>query len=342
VPNRAGPAGPFRRKRAAAVVGVCCWVYLAAALGAWLLLAEADLWWPATFLMFSPRWLLLVPLAVLTPAALAVRRPALGLLGVTAVLIAGPVMGGCIPWRPLLTPTPGGPRLRVLTCNMHYLDVDPALLDDLVARDQPEVVAVQEWHKPSRKPEITGPDWHVRAIPGLFLASRYPIRRMTVLGRNSNRPQGLAAHYDLETPGGTVAFFSLHLASPRHELREAVLEATRVEEGVRATSDVRWEQFAHLTRALEDVRGPVVLAGDFNTPPESAIFRDLLGDYTDAFSAAGWGWGYTFSGGRTTVRIDHVLAGKGWRCLRSWVGPDVGSPHRPVLADLVWAGGGAP
>ena len=41
---------------------------------------------------------------------------------------------------------------------------------------------------------------------------------------------------------------------------------------------------------------------------------------------------------KTTVRIDHVLAGKGWNCVRCWVGPNVGSPHRPVLADLVWTG----
>ena len=37
------------------------------------------------------------------------------------------------------------------------------------------------------------------------------------------------------------------------------------------------------------------------------------------------------------VRIDHILAGPGWRCGRCWVGPDVGSPHRPLLADLVYS-----
>ena len=34
------------------------------------------------------------------------------------------------------------------------------------------------------------------------------------------------------------------------------------------------------------------------------------------------------------VRIDHVLTGDGWRCRRCWVGPDVGSDHLPLLADL--------
>jgi endonuclease/exonuclease/phosphatase (EEP) superfamily protein YafD len=336
------PAGavvpPRPGGRAAAFVAVCCWAYLGVILGVWLLLAAADLWWPATFLMFSPRWLLALPLAVLVPAALAVRRRSLGLLAATPLLIAGPVMGFCVPWRTLFTPPPDGPRLRVLTCNMHYRRLPPAPLDDLVAGQHPDVVALQEWHEANRSAVMTGPDWHVRRSPRLFLASRHPLRRVTRLGNNSDKPQGSVTRYDLETPAGVVAFFSLHLASPRHELREAVLEAGKADTEVQASSDLRWEQCENLARQAVGVREPVLLAGDFNTPPESAIFRRLWGDYTDAFSAAGWGWGYTFFGGRTMVRIDHVLAGKGWSCPRAWVGPDLGSPHRPVLADLVWTG----
>ena len=60
--------------------------------------------------------------------------------------------------------------------------------------------------------------------------------------------------------------------------------------------------------------------------------------YTDAFSEAGRGWGYTFIGAKTTVRIDHVLISKGWHRAACRVGPNVGSPHRPVIADLVWTG----
>ena len=82
--------------------------------------------------------------------------------------------------------------------------------------------------------------------------------------------------------------------------------------------------------------GPVLLVGDFNTPPESVIFRRVWSGYANAFSDAGWGWGYTFRTRRTAVRIDHVLVGGGGRATTCWVGPDVGSPHRPVVADVAW------
>src|SRR5262249_28977217 len=102
----------------------------------------------------------------------------------------------------------------------------------------------------------------------------------------------------------------------------------------------RWRQSRAVAAEAAAVRGPLLLVGDFNTPPESAIFREVWGGYTDAFTAAGWGWGYTFYGGRTSGRVDHVLAGPAWRCRRCRVAPDLGSPHRPVLADLEWQGYG--
>src|SRR5262249_17737710 len=55
-------------------------------------------------------------------------------------------------------------------------------------------------------------------------------------------------------------------------------------------------------------------------------------------SQAGLGWGYTFYNNRTMTRIDHILGGAGWSCRRCWVGPDVGSEHRPVIADMEWHG----
>src|SRR5262249_16785742 len=123
---------PVRRPRLRILVTVCGWLYLMVVLGVWLLLGWADTWWLATLAMFAPRWLLAVPLVVLVPAALVVRPRTLWILGVTTLLISGPVMGFCIPWQVLLQATPRGPGLRVLTCNMHSANVDPAALDALV------------------------------------------------------------------------------------------------------------------------------------------------------------------------------------------------------------------
>jgi len=204
------------------------------------------------------------------------------------------------------------------------------------------VVALQEWPEAGKSSLAAWPGWHQHVSSGLFLASQFPIRKVTELGHDSYGPKGSVTRYDLETPAGVVHFFSLHFESPRDALSEAIHDDRDGPGAVEVNSALRRRQSEFVARHAAEFDGPVLLAGDFNTPPESAIFREVWADYTDAFGAAGWGWGYTFHGGRTWVRIDHVLAGKGWHCGRCRVGPHVGSPHRPVWAELIWTGAAPP
>ncbi|HWG44494.1 MAG TPA: endonuclease/exonuclease/phosphatase family protein [Gemmataceae bacterium] len=330
------PAGLPKRgwRRAGMVVAVCSWLYLFVVLVLWGLLYEADVWWPATLLMFSPRWLLLLPAIVLLPAAAALRRRMLGVQLITLVLIAGPLMNFRISGQFLQSP-PAGLPLRVMTCNLHYKKPDEASLKRLLAETRPDIIALQEWKGLEQSPLFAGSEWHVHAAPSLFLASRLPIRRATQLGKHSMNKEGAVLRYELETSAGVITLFSLHLASPRQGLYESIHTLRKGVAELEAGSELRWEQCENLAQEAEQVSGPVLLVGDFNTPPESVLFRQVWDRYTDAFSVAGWGWGYTFIGNRTAVCIDHILTDPDWHCRRCWVGPPIGSPHRPVLADLI-------
>jgi vancomycin resistance protein VanJ len=331
-----GPRGPLLAR----LLWLCSWSYLAVTFALWALLQWSDLWWPATFFLFAPRWLCAMPLLVLFPAVWLQRRRGLLIpLGLTALVIAGPIMGLCLPWRLLLFPTPSGMRMRVLTCNLHgSASVIPGALEAFVLESAVDVVALQECPNAEASSLGTWPGWHRHATSRHLLASQFPIRRVMDLGLDSMGPRGSVTRYDLETPSGLVHFISLHLASPRDGIYETIHQDRKGAADVSDNIARRWQQSEYIARQIQGRQGSVLLAGDFNTPPESAIFRQVWGDYSDAFTAAGWGWGHTFAGGRTQVRIDHILAGKGWYCSRCSVGPNVGSPHRPVLADLIWSG----
>jgi vancomycin resistance protein VanJ len=327
------------RGRLSIPVAWCAWLYLGALLGLWLLIrVGADRWWLPTLVIFGPRWVWALPLGVLVPAAALVRPRTLGLLGVCLVLVAGPVMGYCPGWQ-LLTAAPSGPRLRVLTCNVDNTNLNAPALRAFLDEIQPDVVALQEWVEEKEAPLFGQSSWHVRGGMGLCLATRHTIGHTEAL---TDEPgwRDLITRHDLETPAGTVHFFNVHLATPREGL-SAVRESPRW-----ALSEL---QANIRRRAAESERvsawagrsdGRVVVAGDFNMPADSRIFRQSWSHFGDAFTAAGLGLGHTKFTRWYGIRIDHVLTGPGWVCHGCWVGPDVGSDHRPVIADLVWVGPG--
>jgi endonuclease/exonuclease/phosphatase (EEP) superfamily protein YafD len=300
------------------------------------MLEWADQWWPATILMFAPRWIFALPLVLLLPLAGLKRSWSIVVVLMTGVVIGWPLMGFNIPWPRLTDHTPTGSSMRVMTLNMHYNKVDPKPLEDLIATVEPDIIAVQEWGGYERTSLRSAPDWHVHATPRLFLASRNPIKKTVELGKDSMGEHASVAHYELDTPVGLVHVFSLHTATTREGIHDTVHESRKGPTEIRANSARRREQFAYVEGKAAECRGPLLIVGDFNTPPESTIFADAWSGYSDAFTSAGWGWGYTFLGAKTTVRIDHILMRKGWGCTMCRVGPYVGSPHRPVIADLVW------
>jgi endonuclease/exonuclease/phosphatase (EEP) superfamily protein YafD len=334
---------PVADKRGKGGGRIVCWIcvlYLLAALAGWVLLKFGDDWWPATFLLFAPRWLLAVPLAALAPLA-AWRHPrSLLVLIAAGVVVLGPVMGLVIPWERLWTSVPEGTRLRVLSCNMHYARYDAAPLDELIGTFKPDIVVLQEWHRDNHAESLKAPDWHMNRTAALFIASRFPIKRTQVLGRYSMDPEGAVASHELAWPAtasaGPLTVFNLHLASPRHGLAKVADDQPGGADSIIANSELRQRQSRFIAEQARRVNGPLLLAGDFNTPTESVLFRTVWQEQTDAFSTAGLGWGYTFVTRTLATRIDHILLGKGWHCMSCRVGPSVGSPHRPVLAELVW------
>jgi vancomycin resistance protein VanJ len=318
------------------MIALGAWVALAASLAAWGLLRAADEWGPATFLMFGPRWLFVVPPTLLLLPSLLIRRRSLAPVFVALVVALWPVMGFNVPWGSKGSVPVDGPRLRVLTCNMHYADGNLTSLKSLIENLRPDVIALQEWPEEVQSNEVFGDDWHVHKDEGLFLASRHPLRRAELLGDDSTGEHGSVALYEIETPPGKVTVFSLHLASPRADLKGAVRAGPEGLTAVEANTAVRERQMTFIAGKAGRVAGPVLLVGDFNTPSESVLFRRTWKGYADAFGEAGWGWGYTFTNRWTRVRIDHVLVGGNGRASACWVGPDVGSPHRPVIAEVSW------
>jgi vancomycin resistance protein VanJ len=309
------------------------WTALGLVVGAWLLLKLADWHWVGTLLAFGPRWVLLLPVGSLAVCAGFWRPRALMPVGLAALMVAGPVMGLCVPMPAWGYGKEPGLRLRVLTCNTLVGRADWRLAS-LIELERPDVVTLQEWptQQPLPAPLLDG--WRVVRSQEIVVASRLPIATSETFAHPLSPSRTLGLRCELLTAAGPVQFFAVHLRSPRKGL-EAVLRhwwggLTDLDE----TIDIQHLEAAALGKWLHLHCGAVLIAGDFNLTPESIIYRRQFAHLQNAFSIAGWGWGGTKFTRYHSVRIDHILASASWRVMRCKVCHDVGSDHRPVIAEI--------
>jgi len=332
------------RDHAGKIVAGAAWTYPLLLAGFWLILyVGGDRWWLPTVMLFGPRWIVGLPLLIFIPAAFYRRRLVWPGLIAVAILL-GPVMGFCIPWGRFAT---GGEcPLRVLSCNVHITHFDSDKLSALIRDVRPDIVALQECGKAVPCDWPAG--WYVYRDWQLVVASRYPIRDgRTAFGRRSlhNRLRMRLLHCIVEVPGRDVDFCTVHLLSPSYGLSQLLDRRTLIRPSrsvfLKRAIAYRRRGSVEAQQYVSTLRRPLILAGDFNMPVDSSIYRQVWAEYSNAFSLSGFGFGYTMwptVHGAQFTRIDHVLSGPGWRPRRCWVGPDVGSDHRPLIADLCWEG----
>jgi endonuclease/exonuclease/phosphatase (EEP) superfamily protein YafD len=221
----------------------------------------------------------------------------------------------------------GAEPLRVVSANVLYSNPKPKKVLDFVRASDADVVVLVEaseetWRGvlaaiaadyPHRAPE----SWQDGAPVILF--SRHPVLRETVIGTPAGRPY-LAA--DLALGERTLTVVGVHPSSP----------------SPRDPSDTRQRnlQLDYLGDLAEDARGPVIVAGDFNTTPWSPYFRDVLATAGLRNAASGQGYIGTWPTWfwPAQIPIDHVLV-KGPIAVTSVQrGSAIGSDHYPVVADL--------
>ena len=330
----------------ARLIHVLSWAYLAATVAiAAIMWSFGDRWWPATALLFMGRWVFLLPLVVLAPAAVLLRRRLLFPLLLGALVTLGPIMGARTGVGRLMPPPEGMP-VRVVTFNVaggRTVALDLALLLELWAAD---VVLFQECGEALAAMTGRIPGWNGHHAGPLCMLTRFPIVRAEPMDRraleNVKQDQaagiggaGFVVRYTLATPRGPISVTNMHLETARKGFEGLMsgdveqLQLNTMLRNLESTLARRW---------VDAARGPSLVAGDFNTPVESRIFQDHWGDFADSFTRVGVGLGTTKYNGWIRIRIDHVLSDAAWRSTKARVWRDLGSDHRAMVVDLVLVG----
>jgi len=108
----------------------------------------------------------------------------------------------------------------------------------------------------------------------------------------------------------------------------------------RAQADHRRLQREQITRIASRLTGidpaiPLLVGGDFNTPPGDAIFAAFGPRLRDAFAEGGLGWGNTITNHGPFTRIDQIWISDHWSAETVISRPTIHSDHRMVVVDLI-------
>jgi endonuclease/exonuclease/phosphatase family metal-dependent hydrolase len=303
-------------------------------------------WWALAFLQYVPYYLFLVPALIAFAVSMKLTTKWKLVSSATLVLVLTIVMG-----LSLGTGDAGTEGIRVMTYNVKdYIALDSpeglAIISDEVARHDPDILMFQDAGRLNSKKE-TNPsaltalygDRQVYTFGQYVIASRYPLRECKPGSISYRGRQHTFVRCIADTGFTQIDLYTAHFLTPRDGLNAVRHEQlSGVDEWEQNVAD-RMVQAEALANAVKASVRPVILAGDFNAPDHSLVIRTLLSaGIRDAFAAAGTGYGYTyghsFRPGLSFLRIDHIFVSPSIGVRDCFVGGNLASPHRPVIADL--------
>lgn len=298
-----------------------------------ILLLVAEVSWIGDMLTFATPWLgaiSLLLLAVSVPLRLWVTAiAALSLAGVTGYSLIGA-------WN-IAPGTGADPIVRITTYNTLHGATDVPALAEFLEVTQPRILVLQEL-PPSSSTKL----WQLLddSFPyrsgneetgdALVVFSSFPILGTTTVSDPSAASLGIGAptiRVEIETDEGPLLVYAVHAPTPRLGQDIWKLRNQRLDELAQS-----------IAAAPSDT--PIVVAGDFNTPPWSPFFRSLLGTASLTDTAGRPVPASTRISRRDWLPhvigapVDHILvsADVGWK--QSSVGSAMGSDHRPVTVDV--------
>jgi endonuclease/exonuclease/phosphatase (EEP) superfamily protein YafD len=218
------------------------------------------------------------------------------------------------------------PRLRVATFNVLGTNARHADVVAWIQRANPDFIYLSETNEkwgvglaPLAASHPHAVDLFIQGNFGFSFRSKHPIVRKKMHHLGMLELPLLEAV--VATPNGEITVFGAHPVPP----------VTRF---WAAERDTYLRQMAEQSKT---VAGRLTVLGDLNATRWSQSLTGLF-DQGLRDSAEGHGFSATWMRGNPlmAIPIDHILTRGFHGTLRRETGPDLGSDHRPVVADLAW------
>jgi len=324
------------------VCGYACFLIILALMPFW----PREFWWLATIVQFAPFYVLVFPavlLLILSGAARLWKIALIQILLIPFILVA-------IMRFEFNIGAPDGrtedKTITILSMNIgkdfetgRPLNVDKflRLLHDV----NPDIIALQEAGGPRLLERIRSefPDepWRGLFESEFSLISRMPLSREPVDWKEGRKP---FSKYQITGESYVINYYNVHFMTPRYGLNHLREKGLAGVQEVKRTTEYH-EKESRLASLIVWPDRNVIVSGDFNLTILHPIYREHWARFTNVFSKRGSGFGRTKNfpfHGLKGFRIDHILVDQNWEVVNAFVGPPLGSDHRPVIATLRFIG----
>ncbi|MFZ9856023.1 MAG: endonuclease/exonuclease/phosphatase family protein [Limisphaerales bacterium] len=250
--------------------------------------------------------------------------------GASAVLLMGALINGGLVLavaRPQPSPVVSrGVSLRVVSLNVHTSNQEFDRVVSYLRQTEADVIVLLEMDERwARAVEALNDRYPHRVVVarednfGIVLLSRKPFVRSQVVDLAGSEVPSIDVTLDVD--GVQVPVLGTHPVPPATPVYAAE----------------RNRQLASIATWAASHSGKAVVLGDLNTTPWSPYFSRLLVDGRLVRAHPRWGVEPTWMADQPWVSLllDHVLVSPEIGVTSVEVGPDVGSDHRPVRADLL-------
>ncbi|GAB0155892.1 endonuclease/exonuclease/phosphatase family protein [Chryseobacterium sp. Alg-005] len=226
--------------------------------------------------------------------------------------------------------------IKVLTFNVKYGSFGWDKVKKYIQDQDADIILVQE--------KDTNRDLKQDMVkyPTVILKTKHRIVRQAELIEDKSR--GNSFYADVDIRGKIVRVVNVYLEPFR--LHKSMFELKGLNKGgdkintllshMIPTFKAHEEQIKKIRKAIDLSPYPVILAGDFNSVPNSYEYYNLGKDLQDAFLTAGNGSSSSFHDYKVPLRIDYIFTSKSIIPLSYKVDNSVKlSDHYPVIAEFL-------
>lgn len=187
-----------------------------------------------------------------------------------------------------------------------------------------------------------------RELLQLAVYSKYPILNSKLITYNDS--PNCSMWCDIDFNGKTIRVFNNHLQTTNiNQVRgtydkyyknanslDVDMKFVQGAGSVYHTNEIiRANQADVIKKLVQESPHPVIVSGDFNSPPSSYVYASMRGNLEDGFKTSGRGFGGTYRYFKGLLRIDYILYSTDFRGINYYsTKTDFGSDHNPIIMEL--------